>query len=549
MSWPAWLDDRRFVVALVAAWALAYLPHLGTRDVRHEEGRRATPAREMLDSGRFVCPTLYGDPYLNKPPLYPWLVAAVGAVLGEVTPLAARLPSALAALGCALVALRFAPAHLDRRTRALAALFVLASTALLDKGTLGEIDATLTLLVAAALKVWWDGYGPDRQTTRSWLGVGVLLGLAGLLKGPAGPVLFYLGLGPFLVWQRQFDRFRSAAHLLALGLMVVPGLGWAWLLIDRGVIGRSELTTVWAHQLGLGKFLGLAASPTDEPGFLLNHYATFPLHLVVMFFPAVAWAWLPLRRRWAERHAIPEGVRRFLVCAACGPALALWVYPESRPRHVLPILFPVAVLGAMAVLGSCRPRSGRTQFWRRSGFVWSEVPLLAGVAAVVLAAVSYPRQLPAAWIGLGAGGLWTWYALRRTRASSAADGPVVTGVPLAGAVLAAWAAANAVLFPGLAPRASTRLALAPLAGRLDDEVVYTTRRFPVHGEGYFNLQFHLARRLKGVGVEELKGLAPCTAVVTTDERAGLEAEGLLVEEVGWVAIPNGPPAVWVVRVR
>jgi 4-amino-4-deoxy-L-arabinose transferase-like glycosyltransferase len=186
MSWPEWLDRRGSVVALVAVWALAYLPYLGARDLRHEEGRRATPAREMLESGTYVCPTLYGDPYLNKPPLYPWLVAVVGAALGEVTPLAVRLPSALAALGTALLALRFAPRQLDRRTRALAALFVLASVSMLDKGTLGEIDPTLTLVVAAALKVWWDGYEPDRQTVRSWIGTGVLLGLAGLLKGPAG---------------------------------------------------------------------------------------------------------------------------------------------------------------------------------------------------------------------------------------------------------------------------------------------------------------------------------------------------------------------------
>src|SRR4051812_26374715 len=84
MSWPAVLDRRGFVLILVGAWALAYLPNLGIRPLRLEEGRRATPAREMLASGDFVRPTLYGDTYLNKPPLYYWLVAAAGSVLGAV---------------------------------------------------------------------------------------------------------------------------------------------------------------------------------------------------------------------------------------------------------------------------------------------------------------------------------------------------------------------------------------------------------------------------------------------------------------------------------
>ena len=273
MSWPDWLDRRGFVFPLVAVWALAYLPYLGIRDLRHEEGRRATPAREMLDSGNLVCPTLYGDPYLNKPPLYPWLVAATGAVLGDVTPLAVRLPSALAALGTALVALCFAPSQLDGRTRALAALFVLASVSMLDKGTLGEIDPTLTMLVAAAPKAWWDGYDPDGQSVRSWVSVGVLLGLAGLLKGPAGPVLFYLGVGPFLVWQRRLGRLLSPGHLLgSADDRARSRLGMA---IGRwGIHQPKRLMTVWAHQTGVGKCLDLARARRTNRRF----YSTTTRH-------------------------------------------------------------------------------------------------------------------------------------------------------------------------------------------------------------------------------------------------------------------------------
>ena len=95
MSWPGLLECRWFPLVLVVAWAAAYWPHLGTRDLRLEEGRRATPAREMLDSGDFIRPTLYGDTYLNKSPLFVWLIAGVGSLLGEVTPLAVRIPSVL----------------------------------------------------------------------------------------------------------------------------------------------------------------------------------------------------------------------------------------------------------------------------------------------------------------------------------------------------------------------------------------------------------------------------------------------------------------------
>src|SRR5262245_12226171 len=261
MTWPALFDRRWFALVIVAAWALAYLPHLGTRDLRLEEGRRATPAREMLDSGDFIRPTIYGDTYVNKPPLYFWLVAACGAALGDVTPLATRIPSVVAALGCALVALRFARDVLDRRTRSLAALFVLSAAALLDKGTLGEIDVPLALVVALALKIWWDGDRPAGQTVQSWVAAGCLLGIAGLLKGPEGPAIFYLTVVPYMFWQRRSARLLTAGHGLCLVVSLLPAVAWVAALTMCESITSTELLGVWMHQLGAGSGPGAVIDP------------------------------------------------------------------------------------------------------------------------------------------------------------------------------------------------------------------------------------------------------------------------------------------------
>jgi hypothetical protein len=346
------------------------------------------------------------------------------------------------------------------------------------------------------------------------------------------------------MWQRQIVRLLTTGHLIGLCLTIGPGLGWAWLLIDGGYISRDELLTVWAHQAGIGKFLDLAPSPTDEPAFLINHYATFPLHLVVMCFPAVVWVGFAVR----PRHGLPDDIRRFLTCAAAGPALVLWLYPESRPRHVMPILFPVAVLGAMTVVGRFRAGDGWTYCFRQSGIVWSLIPTVVGGLGVCFAALKHPGQVVPASVGLGVGVIWTHCSLRHTWPT--ANRPIAVAVPLAGAMLAAWGAANAVLFPGLADRAPTRVALEPLVGQIGrDEVVYTTRRFPVRGDGYYNLQFHLARDVRGVDVDELPALVPCAAVVTPAERGQLEAAGVTVEDVGRIVLPNGPPEVFVVRLK
>ena len=60
-----------------------------------DEPRYARVAVEMQRAGEWVTPTLQGQPWLEKPPLYYWLAAPPSASLGE-TETAARLPSVLA---------------------------------------------------------------------------------------------------------------------------------------------------------------------------------------------------------------------------------------------------------------------------------------------------------------------------------------------------------------------------------------------------------------------------------------------------------------------
>ena len=54
-----------------------------------DEPRYARVAVEMHRAGEWVTPTLQGQPWLEKPPLYYWLAGAAFSVLGE-TEAAAR---------------------------------------------------------------------------------------------------------------------------------------------------------------------------------------------------------------------------------------------------------------------------------------------------------------------------------------------------------------------------------------------------------------------------------------------------------------------------
>src|SRR4026207_1192781 len=107
---------------------------------------------------------------------------------------------------------------------------------MLDKGTLGEIESTLCLMVGGALKIWWDGNRPTGQTLGSWIAVGILIGLSALHKGPAGPSIFYLTIVPYLLWTGRWKQLFSLGHLIALVLATLPVALWAYALVHRGVL-------------------------------------------------------------------------------------------------------------------------------------------------------------------------------------------------------------------------------------------------------------------------------------------------------------------------
>ena len=75
---------------------------LGARDFSTRgEGREALAVQSVYD-GNWILPRGYGGAVASKPPLLYWTGALISLATGGVTPLSARLPSALAALGFAL---------------------------------------------------------------------------------------------------------------------------------------------------------------------------------------------------------------------------------------------------------------------------------------------------------------------------------------------------------------------------------------------------------------------------------------------------------------
>src|ERR1700676_2126119 len=87
-----------WAVLIVATLYVCYFSHLGAIGfVGPDEPRYAWIARDIAETGDWVTPHLYGQPWFEKPPLFYW-GAALSFKLFGVSEAAARLPSAASEL-------------------------------------------------------------------------------------------------------------------------------------------------------------------------------------------------------------------------------------------------------------------------------------------------------------------------------------------------------------------------------------------------------------------------------------------------------------------
>src|SRR5262249_55265499 len=95
---PAGIDRRGLILTLVVVSSLViFLLNAGSIPLMdRDEGRYAEIGREMFVSRNWLIPTLFGVPYLEKPPLLYWLLSASYSLFG-IDEFTARLPIALVA--------------------------------------------------------------------------------------------------------------------------------------------------------------------------------------------------------------------------------------------------------------------------------------------------------------------------------------------------------------------------------------------------------------------------------------------------------------------
>ncbi|MBS0388361.1 MAG: glycosyltransferase family 39 protein, partial [Proteobacteria bacterium] len=244
------MKQRPWIVALLGAMALWFLPLQTYQLFNPDEGRYAEIPREMVASGDWVTPRLDGLKYFEKPPLQYWTTAVAYQLWGEHE-WTARLWVALSGFLGLLLTVWIGTRLYGPLTGALAALvqagamlyLVLSRISTLDMG----LTVTLQLALTGLLLLVAPGGGGARAPARAGallLALGVAL--AFLSKGLVGILIPGAVAAAYMLLRRDWSllwRARPWWTLAALALIAAP---WIW-LVERRNPGFAQFFFVHEH--------------------------------------------------------------------------------------------------------------------------------------------------------------------------------------------------------------------------------------------------------------------------------------------------------------
>lgn len=379
------LPDGYLVFAVILLFFPAHLIHLGLAAFIGDEAIRATVAMEMDLSGNYVATTMQGAPYLNKPPLFNWIILAATKMWGEYDELPSRLVTVFFLCVFGYTVFRVVRQRFTTEVAFLAAMMTVTSGRFLFYDSmLGLIDTTFSwVMYLLFMSIWF--FGKKEQWSRLFLATYFLMAVGFLLKGFPAIVFQGFSLLAGLYFFGKLKLLFSWKHLA--GIAVAAVIIGAWLgayaqyrpleLLLPNLLHESVKRTVAQHTWANTLF-----HVVQFPFYSLYHF--LPYSLLLIF-------WID-KKLW-ERIRRDEFVFfNFLILAANLPVY--WTSSDVMPRYLF-MFIPLFNLIGLHLLAENRAANT----WRYKGFFWMLGVLLV-LGPVVTAAMPFIKEvnwLPGIW--------------------------------------------------------------------------------------------------------------------------------------------------------
>jgi len=321
-----------------------------------DEPRYSAVAREMYETGDFITPRLWGEPWFEKPVLMYW-GAALGFALFGVGEFGARFPSAMGAT-VMVFAVYFLCRRLWGKAPALWSSLILASSVgCFAFARAASMDMLLTVCLTLALLAFLAGSDAEGVERRRWfIAFYVFLGLGVLAKGPVAIGLPALALGGRLIVRRRFSEWKTW-H---------PEYAW----IALAVAAPWYLAVTWANGFQFVRVFVLEHNLARFATTVYGHERPFYFYIPAIMMLTFPWTFMvlpALRRKLDDKEQV-------LAWWTIVPLVFFSLSGSKLPGYILP------AVPSLVLLVSREFTQGTSRTFKIATFIEAGLMLFIGVA-------------------------------------------------------------------------------------------------------------------------------------------------------------------------
>ncbi|MGL5682750.1 MAG: ArnT family glycosyltransferase [Marinifilaceae bacterium] len=292
------------------------------------EIRNFVTAREIVQSGDWMVPTMNGELRLEKPPLPTWIAAAVYAIDGNNL-LLQRVPAGCAAIMIIIYFFFFVYRFTgDGETAFLSTLILLSSFYMVLMGRTATWDIYCHCFMMAAMLAMYNAITMPGSQWGRFCVAGIMMGVSYLSKGP---VAFHALLIPFiLAWVITKGASMQGKWKQVVVMVVLLSIVGFWWTVYLHLFEPEKMATA------MNKEINSWGSHGVKPWW---YYWNFFLQTGAWAVPALLGLFYPLWKKYAvnKKHYL------FAVLWSLFVLVLLSVVPKKDTRYLFPMLIPLSM--------------------------------------------------------------------------------------------------------------------------------------------------------------------------------------------------------------
>lgn len=375
-------------VLTILLLAVAYTTHLTVLEIdpRLDEIRRGLVSLEMILNDNYMVPTINGEPYLNKPPLYNWLLVLSYKTFG-INEFALRIPVIIAIFWFGWLIYRFTAKSISKNAAIIATLFFITNGRILIYDSLiGLIDILYSSIVYLGFMVVYY-YGKKEKWYQAFIYSYLLVVPGYLMKGLPSLVYQAFLLGVFFILiEKKWKVLFHKAHFLGAGIMVALLGTYYYFYFQQVNLSPAELFKRIFTESAIRTF-------KEDANWLKDfaiHFTTYPVVFAYHYAPWTLLLLTLIRKNGMDTlRKNPFVWFNALLFFAC--IFIYWLSPYIIARYMfmlLPLCFTVAAYYVTEVV-SPDDKVIALLYKTLSGLL-----LLTGTACIALPFISYTNHLP-----------------------------------------------------------------------------------------------------------------------------------------------------------